>query len=350
MTNSAGLANDYFWADGILFEEGTVVRSWTPGFVTSGVTFEGGGLNIDTSRGGVLRLRGSSAGARDQISVGARGLLFGGDTNPVQVYSSASGQIDIGGGIVATGAISATDITASGTVNKVTITQPATGSTLTIANGKTLTASNSITFTGTDNSSVNVGTGGTMMTNPMSAVGDIIIGGTSGAATRLAKGTSGHVLTAGASTVSWAAPAGSIAGVTLETTTAQSVTSTLADKKMTFGAANATTYGTGVSFNDAGDYITVTNTGLYLISGVIGFVSTAGGRSIWVYTDTSGGTTFTQDISLGAQFGTGSLDSYNAWSTVTTIAGGTTLALYGTQTSGATLNTAVKAFSVVRLA
>lgn len=37
--------------------------------------------------------------------------------------------------------------TIAATVNKVTITQPATGSTLTIANGKTLTVSNTITFT-----------------------------------------------------------------------------------------------------------------------------------------------------------------------------------------------------------
>jgi hypothetical protein len=36
------------------------------------------------------------------------------------------------------------------TVNKVTLTAPATGSTLTVADGKTLTASNSITFAGTD--------------------------------------------------------------------------------------------------------------------------------------------------------------------------------------------------------
>jgi hypothetical protein len=47
------------------------------------------------------------------------------------------------------------------TINKVTITAPATGSTLTIADGKTLTASNSLTFTGTDGSSVAFGAGGT---------------------------------------------------------------------------------------------------------------------------------------------------------------------------------------------
>ena len=47
-------------------------------------------------------------------------------------------------------------------INKVTITTPATGSTLTIADGKTLTASNTLTFTGTDASSVAFSAGGTV--------------------------------------------------------------------------------------------------------------------------------------------------------------------------------------------
>jgi phage-related tail fiber protein len=57
------------------------------------------------------------------------------------------------------------------TVNKVTITAPATGSTLTIANGKTLTANNTLTFTGTDSSSVAFGAGGTVayVSNKLSA-------------------------------------------------------------------------------------------------------------------------------------------------------------------------------------
>lgn len=48
------------------------------------------------------------------------------------------------------------------TVNKVALTSPATGSTLTIADGKTLTSSNTLTFTGTDGSSAAFGTGGTV--------------------------------------------------------------------------------------------------------------------------------------------------------------------------------------------
>ena len=47
-------------------------------------------------------------------------------------------------------------------VNKLTITAPASGSTLTVADGKTLTASNTLTFTGTDASSAAFGTGGTV--------------------------------------------------------------------------------------------------------------------------------------------------------------------------------------------
>ena len=45
---------------------------------------------------------------------------------------------------------------------RVTLTQPATASTITVADGKTLTASNTLTFTGTDSSSVAFGTGGTV--------------------------------------------------------------------------------------------------------------------------------------------------------------------------------------------
>ena len=47
-------------------------------------------------------------------------------------------------------------------INKVTLTTPATGSTLTIADGKTLTVSNTLTLTGTDTSTVAFGAGGTV--------------------------------------------------------------------------------------------------------------------------------------------------------------------------------------------
>lgn len=63
-----------------------------------------------------------------------------------------------GDAFTATGPVSITGaLTVSTTINKVTVTAPATGSTLTIADGKTLTASNTLTLAGTD---------GTTMTFP----------------------------------------------------------------------------------------------------------------------------------------------------------------------------------------
>lgn len=48
-------------------------------------------------------------------------------------------------------------------INKVALTAPATSATLTIADGKTATVSNTLTFTGTDSSSVVFGAGGTVL-------------------------------------------------------------------------------------------------------------------------------------------------------------------------------------------
>lgn len=47
-------------------------------------------------------------------------------------------------------------------LNKMAVTAPATASTLSVADGKTFTCSNTLTFTGTDSSSVNFGAGGTV--------------------------------------------------------------------------------------------------------------------------------------------------------------------------------------------
>jgi hypothetical protein len=55
-------------------------------------------------------------------------------------------------------------------INKVAITAPATSATLTIADGKTLTASNTLTFSGTDGSTLNIGTGGTLGTGAYATI------------------------------------------------------------------------------------------------------------------------------------------------------------------------------------
>ena len=72
-------------------------------------------------------------------------------------------------------------------VNKLTITAPATGSTLTIADGKTLTVSNTLTFTGSDSASVAFGSGGTV----------IYSGGNIGSASATSLNSSGLVTATG---------------------------------------------------------------------------------------------------------------------------------------------------------
>lgn len=77
-----------------------------------------------------------------------------------------------------------------------------------------LSGGHGITLTTTGTTTVTLPTSGTLMTNPMSAAGDIIIGGASGVPTRLAATTNGYVLTLSAGVPVWAAPVG---GETLET-------------------------------------------------------------------------------------------------------------------------------------
>jgi len=90
---------------------------------------------------------GNSSLTNSSITVGSTSISLGATASTIAGLTLTSPNI---------GAATATS------VNKVAITEPATGSTLTIADGKTLTASNTLTLTGTDGSSVNFGAGGTV--------------------------------------------------------------------------------------------------------------------------------------------------------------------------------------------
>lgn len=84
-------------------------------------------------------------------------------------------------------------VAAATSINKVAITAPASSATLTIADGKTATVSNTLTFTGTDSSSVAFGAGGTVLYS-----GGALGTPSSGTATNLTGTASG--LTAGTAT------------------------------------------------------------------------------------------------------------------------------------------------------
>lgn len=97
-------------------------------------------------------------------------LVFNGSSNWNIIASHSGGSAS--GGSTGTGLLvrqtSPTLITpvlgvaTATSINKVAITAPATSATVTIADGKTFTCSNTLTFTGTDASSVAFGTGGTV--------------------------------------------------------------------------------------------------------------------------------------------------------------------------------------------
>ena len=97
-------------------------------------------------------------------SVGNAAVL--GSFTSAQLLAALTDETGSGSAVFATSPTLVTPtlgVASATSVNKVAITAPATGSTLTIADGKTLTASNTLTFTGTDASSVAFGAGGTVL-------------------------------------------------------------------------------------------------------------------------------------------------------------------------------------------
>jgi hypothetical protein len=138
------------------------------GTVTSGNQYQlayYNGIGSTTSVTGLTSITATSALVSD-----ANGLPVASSvsTTQLQYLSSATGTT----GTTNTNLVFSASPTFTGTpilstatatsINKVAITAPATSATLTIVDGKTLTASNTLTFTGTDGSSVAFGTGGTV--------------------------------------------------------------------------------------------------------------------------------------------------------------------------------------------
>jgi hypothetical protein len=94
------------FVDGALVEEGSVIRSYTPGTVNSPAVVEGMGVQVDAAAGGKMRLRGSSGLARDIVQLGANGLNFGANT-PVSIYQTAdnSNSLTVSGALAASSTI-----------------------------------------------------------------------------------------------------------------------------------------------------------------------------------------------------------------------------------------------------
>lgn len=107
-------------------------------------------------------------------------------------------------------------------------------------------------------SGVNVGT---LMTNPMTASGDIIYGGTSGAPTRLTKGTDGNVLTLASGVPAWAASTGGSGAVEAKNT-GYTIQTTDSTKTFTCNSSSAQSFNLpSVSSSDVGFECTVVKLG-----------------------------------------------------------------------------------------
>lgn len=84
---SGSTGSQVFWLDGVKLETGDVASEWQPNLVSERVVHDPMGSVIDGSAGGIFRLRGSTGGSRDTVSLGAKGLTFGGDTD---LYADAA--------------------------------------------------------------------------------------------------------------------------------------------------------------------------------------------------------------------------------------------------------------------
>jgi hypothetical protein len=112
--------------------------------------------SLATNAGKVLAV---NTGATDVEWITAGGGGGSGDVvGPASATDNAVVRFDgTTGKLVQNSAVTVADTTGNitgGTYNKVTITAPATGSTLTVADGKTLTANNSLTLSGTDSTTI----------------------------------------------------------------------------------------------------------------------------------------------------------------------------------------------------
>jgi hypothetical protein len=158
ITSSVGTKGDYYQVSVAGSTTINGISNWGVGDVIAfnGVVWQriegGADLNgVDLSVSGTTTLSGLTA---------STALALDANKNVVSVTNTGTGD-----NVLATSPTLVTPALGAATatsINKVALTAPATGSTLTIADGKTLTASNTLTFTGTDTSSVAFGTGGTV--------------------------------------------------------------------------------------------------------------------------------------------------------------------------------------------
>lgn len=157
----------------LIAQTATFLATTASSSTTTGAVTVAGGVGIvgDVNIGGNLTAASITGTVNISGLTASRLVATDGSSNLTSTITSAnmaasiSDETGSGSAVFATSPTLVTPVLGVATatsINKVAITAPATSATLTIANGKTLTASNTLTFTGTDGSSVAFGTGGTV--------------------------------------------------------------------------------------------------------------------------------------------------------------------------------------------
>lgn len=150
----------------------TIISAATAG--TNTITFPAGTTDFSATGGTGQFVKQNSAGSAFTVAAVAVGEVSGLGTgvatflatpSSANLISAVTDETGSGALVFANTPTLVTPVlgvASATTINKVTLTAPASGSTLTIADGKTAIISNTLTFTGTDSSSVAFGTGGTV--------------------------------------------------------------------------------------------------------------------------------------------------------------------------------------------
>ena len=165
--------------------EEAITGSATVTFASADVTLTLTDTNLtQTARNLRLNLTGVSGGVRNLIvpAIEKQYIVYNGLADAVTIKNSTGSGVAIPAGYSAivyndasniTPAVSYAPVFGAGTVNRITFTPPATGATITVADGKTFTVNNTMTLAGGNNKTLTVtnsvelaGTDGTVMTFP----------------------------------------------------------------------------------------------------------------------------------------------------------------------------------------
>ena len=159
------------------------------------------------------------------------------DTNALQVYDGAAWTPIVTGGTIAfatnagtaaalTGTVSATQVTGTAVTlaSTAVVTNPMLVNSQITLNGSAVALGGSLTISGTG------------FTNPMTTLGDLIVGGTAGVAQRLGIGTNGQYLVTNGTVASWAA-LGTPTTISGSIAPSQVTAGTFSTGNFTFGSA-----------------------------------------------------------------------------------------------------------------